>query len=677
MRAFIIRPFGKKEDAKGNIIDFDEIESLLISPALDRLGITGRTTGEIVLESNIRADMFEFLLTADLVITDVSIHNANVFYELGVRHALRDQQTFMLRCRTDGKWPFDLQADRYFVYDGFAPAASVNDLVNALRETLNSGKTNSPVFASLPNMREQDASHFLVVPGGFDEEVEKAAAAKRLGDLRLLGDEVRGFGWESEGLRVVGRAQFYNKDFKGAKNTWEVLRHNNQQYDMQANLLLGTIYERLGKLFESTQAINRALGVRDISKEQRAEAHALLGRNAKSSWRREWEDTSDTETKSAIALRSGFLQESFEQYERAFDEDLNHFYSGLNSLAMLKIMIELASSHPQVWSARFTTPQKAENELQEQIDHAGRLAAAVEVSLRATMRRLEREGTKDVWAEISEGDLRLLTSDNPDWVASAYRDALTGAPEFVWDSVRNQLALYNDLGLLQANVAEVVKFTGLPTKEESTTAHKRVLIFTGHMIDAHGRAKPRFPPEKEDVARQKIKEAVEAEMNAGDGVSFGIAGGASGGDILFHEVCAELGIPTQLYLALQSGLYIKASVQKAGPVWVERFQQLHKRLSAKGSVRVLCELEDEPEDEKKYLPSWLRTKPDYSIWQRNNLWMLHNALAAGADDCVTLIALWDCEPTGDGPGGTSDLVAKVEQRGAKAIIINTKKEFGL
>jgi hypothetical protein len=262
-------------------------------------------------------------------------------------------------------------------------------------------------------------------------------------------------------------------------------------------------------------------------------------------------------------------------------------------------------------------------------------------------------------------------------VASAYSDALTGAQEFVWESVRNQLAIYSDLGLLQANLSEVVKFTGLPTKEESATARKRVLIFTGHMIDAPGRAKPRFPPEKEDVARQKIKEAVEAEMKTGEGVSFGIAGGASGGDILFQEVCAELGIPTQLYLALQSGLYVRASVQKGGPGWVERFRQLYTRLSDINSVRLLCDVEDEQKDEKNYLPSWLRTKPDYSVWQRNNLWMLHNALAAGGDDCVTLIALWDQEPTGDGPGGTSDLVTKVQKRGAKVVVIDTKKEFGL
>jgi hypothetical protein len=75
LRAFIVRPFGVKSD-----VDFDAVERLLIDPVLDRLGITGRTTGEIVSQGNIREDMFRLLLTADLVIADMSIHNANVFY---------------------------------------------------------------------------------------------------------------------------------------------------------------------------------------------------------------------------------------------------------------------------------------------------------------------------------------------------------------------------------------------------------------------------------------------------------------------------------------------------------------------------------------------------------------------------------------------------------------------
>jgi len=671
MRAFIIRPFGTKSE-----INFDAVETSLIGPALDKLGVTGRTTGEIVGQGNIRTDMFQLLLTADLVVADLSIHNANVFYELGVRHSLRDRHTFLLRSDVD-KFPFDLQTDRYFVYNKDAPGESVDKLYAALRETIDSGKTNSPVFASLPNMKEQDTSQFIAVPLGYGEQVDRATADKRLGDLGLLAAEAKGFYWEIEGLRAVGRAQYALKDFPGAKNTWEAVRRNNREFDLEANILLGTIYERLGKLTESTQSLDRALSVKEISKDKKAEAYALQARNAKTLWRREWKDAADTPSRAAAALRSGLLQESFENYERAFDEDLNHFYSGLNALAMLRVMIELAKAQPNVWAGRFRNRKKADDELAEQIEHASRLAAATDVSLDANMRRLERENKKDTWAEISIADLRCLTSDNPEWVVSAYRDALSTASDQAWESVRNQLAIYRDLGVFPDNVAEVVKYTGLPQPKAEGTGRKRVLIFTGHMIDAPGREKPRFPTDKENIARQLIHDAVEAEMKAGDGVSFGIAGGASGGDILFQEVCFELGIPTQLYLALQSGLYVNASVRKAGPNWVERFRQLHSRLSKGGAVRVLSELEEEPKDEKEYLPAWLRSKPDYTIWQRNNLWMLHNALAAGGDDCVTLIALWDRESTGDGPGGTSDLVAKAERRGAKVIIIDTKKEFGL
>ena len=671
MRAFIVRPFGLK-----NEIDFDAVEANLIGPALDKLGVTGRTTGEIVGQGNIRTDMFQLLLTADLVVADLSIHNANVFYELGIRHALRDRHTFLLRCNVD-RYPFDLQTDRYFTYKKEAPADSVDALAAALRATIDEGKTNSPVFASLPNMKEQDPSEFMAVPLGFGEEVERAASERRLGDLGLLAAEAKGFYWETEGLRAVGRAQYEAKDFKGAKNTWETLRRTNREYDLEGNLLLGTIYERLGKITDSNLALDRALDNKEIPKDKRAEAYALQGRNAKTLWRREWETVADAAAKPAAALKSGLLQDSFESYERAFEEDLNHFYSGLNALAMLRVMIELATAQPNAWAGRFKTRKKAEDELSERSEHAAQLAAAVEVSLNASIHHLEREGRKNSWVEISLADLRLLTSDNPDWVVSGYRDALDAATDQAMESVRNQLAMYKDLGVFKANVDEVINYTGLSEAKADANGRKRVLIFTGHMIDAPGRAKPRFPADKEAIARQKIKEAVEAEMRIGEGVAFGIAGGASGGDILFQEVCFELGVPMHLYLALPSGLYVNASVRKAGANWVQRFRDLYTRLSNQGLVRVLSQMEDEPKDEKEYLPAWLRSKPNYNIWQRNNLWMLHNALTAGGDDCVTLISLWDCEPTGDGPGGTSDLVQKVERRGAKAIIINTKTEFGL
>ncbi|MBA2760494.1 MAG: hypothetical protein H0U39_00765 [Segetibacter sp.] len=117
MQAFIVRPFGVKQG-----VDFDKVHNELIHPALKKIGIDGSTTAAIVEQGNIREDMFALLLLADLVIADLSIHNANVFYELGVRHALRDKKTYLIRCSID-EIPFDLKTDRYLSYSANEPAA--------------------------------------------------------------------------------------------------------------------------------------------------------------------------------------------------------------------------------------------------------------------------------------------------------------------------------------------------------------------------------------------------------------------------------------------------------------------------------------------------------------------------------------------------------------------------
>jgi hypothetical protein len=96
-RAFVIRPFGKKKDSTGTEIDFDEVHNKLIGPALKEAGLVGGTTGDIVEPGNIREDMFALIIEADLIVCDITIHNANVFYELGIRHALRKTRTVMIK----------------------------------------------------------------------------------------------------------------------------------------------------------------------------------------------------------------------------------------------------------------------------------------------------------------------------------------------------------------------------------------------------------------------------------------------------------------------------------------------------------------------------------------------------------------------------------------------------
>ncbi|MFZ0727603.1 MAG: tetratricopeptide repeat-containing protein [Desulfobacterales bacterium] len=653
MHAFIVRPFGVK-----NGIDFDRVERDLIRPALGAPNISGGTTGEFIQQGNIRTDMFEQLLTADLVVADISVHNANVFYELGIRHALRDKRTFLVRAEGD-QVPFDLKTDQYLHYDASNPAACFPELTEALAATLRTHKQDSPVFQLLPGLEAAAPGKFILVPLSFREEVRRAEEEKKRGHLQMLAAEADGFAWTTMGLRAVGHAQFRLCDWPGAKATWEAVRKCDDM-DVEANILLGTIYQRLGDLVRSDQALERALANRCVSSWNRAECKALMARNAKTRWEADWrcEDKPDTVRKEAF--NSPHLERSLDLYRQGFAEDRNHFYSGLNALAMATIRIELAKAQPAAWSNNFDTEDAAALELQQLKELCVDLAAGVRLAIESRQTVAAREGQNDIWTEISAADLDLLSAVKSSRVGRAYKKALAGAPDFAAGSVRKQHLLYQHLGVLVENTRAAldsipVILQGDNTPEESP----HVILFTGHRVDAPDRRQRRFPPDREDQARTMIMKAVSNVKEKTEGKLLGIAGGASGGDILFHEVCGELGIPSRMYLVLSKYRYIAASVADGGPRWVERF----KRLCAQNPPEILSD------DDK--LPCWLRAKKDYSVWQRSNLWMLHGALAISNDN-LTLIALWN-GATGDGPGGTEDMVRRAQSRGATFVHLDARK----
>jgi hypothetical protein len=184
------------------------------------------------------------------------------------------------------------------------------------------------------------------------------------------------------------------------------------------------------------------------------------------------------------------------------------------------------------------------------------------------------------------------------------------------------------------------------------------------MIDAPGRKVPRFPARAEAAATAAIRQAVEEILRGAAATTVGIAGGASGGDLIFHEVCAALAVPTLLRLALPVEEFVKASVAPAGEGWVKRFEALLARLGP-GPVRVL--------DETIVLPERLTGGAELNVWQNTNLWMVDEALALAPKR--TLLALWD-GAAGDGPGGTESMVAAAPGFGMEvAPVISTRGLF--
>src|SRR5262249_7753016 len=154
-------------------------------------GLAGGTTATEEDSGNIREDMFALILEADLVICDITVHNANVFYELGIRHALRKKHTVLIRGEGSAdKTPFDVSTDRYLAYDIANPGSAVTRLTASLKATLLTNReTDSPIFLLLPSLSEADPSEVIVVPLDLIDEIERAERAKDKAWLRVIIDD--------------------------------------------------------------------------------------------------------------------------------------------------------------------------------------------------------------------------------------------------------------------------------------------------------------------------------------------------------------------------------------------------------------------------------------------------------------------------------------------------------
>ena len=105
--------------------------------------------------------------------------------------------------------------------------------------------------------------------------------------------------------------------------------------------------------------------------------------------------------------------------------------------------------------------------------------------------------------------------------------------------------------------------------EMNLPAPRKVVLFSGHMIDAPGREKPRFPPDEEPVAAGAIASAL-ADLDVGPS-DLCICGGACGGDLLFAEAALARSARLELYIPFEEPIFLEKSVDFAGGVWRARY----------------------------------------------------------------------------------------------------------
>jgi tetratricopeptide (TPR) repeat protein len=343
---FVDMPFGKKSDPKSGVeIDFDDVYENAIKPAIEAAGLRSirgdqERSGGIIHEA-----MFARLLLSEFVIADLTTANANVFYELGVRHAAKPYTTVPIFATISGI-PFDVNLVRSIPYnleEGKLSEAEASNLKDAIAKRIRDAlqgpvSQDSPLFQLFENFPGIELSHELT--DVFRDRIDVTDEFQAKLDIAL----------ESEPQdQVLERLKALEAEL-GDLHTWdnEVLMKLFLTYrDVEAFEEMMELYEKFpAPLKESVIArqqlafaLNRRAGpgdqkrairiLEDLLKErgESAETYGLLGRIYK--------DQFKEAKKAGSARASAILDKTIEAYTRGFECEPADYYPGVNAVTLL------------------------------------------------------------------------------------------------------------------------------------------------------------------------------------------------------------------------------------------------------------------------------------------------------------------------------------------------------
>lgn len=649
-------PFGTKRGRRGEAIDFNRIYEELHAPALAAAGLEVFRADREVRAGDILPDMFQELLLADLVLADLTIDNPNVWYELGVRHALKARGV-VVACGGHVTTAFDIYTSRklrYGLKDGQPdPATLASDrlaLTTMATATMQSwhGRKISPVYYHLPNLAEPDwrslrvgdVQEYWERHEAWAERIEMARASENIGDLLVLADEapvaaLRADAWIEAGsaLRRAGHFQFALEQLERGL---AVDRHH-----LTGLREKGICLQRLARVRAQEYSIDRARRHYDMMLRRfphDAETWALRGRVEKDAWTRCWEDFADDAKRAAATSAKGQLRAAIDYYQKGFLCDSRHYFSGINALTLMSLYSHLTADRR--YDADLTMYAGA---VQFAARHANDLKNAF-------------------YAKATVGDIAVLVG-TPEQVEHCYREAIADptADRFGIDSCLQQLKMLQRLEFapqrVEAGVATLEDAQPLFHAPAPQWVPRKVFLFSGHRVDSPTRKVPRFPNEPTVIAKagQAIRAALK-ELDAGKD-DLALTQGASGGDLLFTEACLDAGVRVQWLQPLLEPDFIRESVASSGEDWRQRY---HAIRSLTLPIRSAPDALGQPPP----------TTDPATVFERCNRWLLYTAISYGTTK-TQFICLWNGEE-GDGKGGTKHMLDEVSGRSGNIRIIHTQ-----
>ncbi len=334
---FVLMPFGRKPATGGGFIDFDAVYSDLIAPAIETAGLDPLRADEEKTGGIIHKPIFERLILCEYAVADLTTANATVFYELGLRHAIRRASTVLLFAKDAGQLPFDAALLRAMPYDlgkNGKPSNLENDrqaLIGLLQAARQTG-TDSPVFQLInefPDIQRLKTDVFRDRVEYSEAIKTRLSAARRQNDAAAVAQVARDLGTVADLEAGVVIDLFLS---------YRAVRAWNHMIDLAGRMApplaatvmiqeqLAMALNRAGRGEEAEQVLSTLIARRGPS----SETYGILGRVYKD--RREAATNAGDDL-----LAAGLLRKAIDAYLKGFEADWRDAYPGINAVTLMEI----------------------------------------------------------------------------------------------------------------------------------------------------------------------------------------------------------------------------------------------------------------------------------------------------------------------------------------------------
>ncbi len=337
---FVLMPFGRKPGPGAASIDFDAVYLNLIAPAIREAGLDPLRADEEQVGGIIHKPMFERLILCEYAVADLTTANANVFYELGVRHGIKPWSTTLIFAESGGPLPFDVGPLRGLPYqlgpDGKpsridSDRAAIVARLKAAREC----QTDSPVFQlvdGFPDIQRLKTDLFRDRVQYAQQVKTRLAAARKVGApaVRAIEAELAalagGIGDAEAGV-VVDLFLSY-RDVKAWPDMIGLV--SRMAAPLSATTMireqLGLALNRAGDADEAEKVLLKLIADRGAS----SETCGILGRVYKDRWE------AARNSKEEFAAK-GWLKKAIDMYLRGFEADWRDAYPGVNAVTLMEL----------------------------------------------------------------------------------------------------------------------------------------------------------------------------------------------------------------------------------------------------------------------------------------------------------------------------------------------------